>query len=230
MADSENPRRRRGCLSRIGTLILFVSAVALGMALYRMWQPQDLSDIGGYGMTAPVAERNMKEVLKNSIDRGYPLTLTEAELNEWLGRSLELKQGGVLAEKVDLKRVWIRLEKGVAEVIMEREVFGKPMTVSMFLQVEKSQDERSLNTMLHLHGGPFHPDVPSVNRGGRFGRLEVPQGFLVLVMPSFQKLAKLFPEEIRMGIEEMSQITIEDGRLILDPKAEMNSALPPPTF
>jgi len=227
MADSENPRRRRGCLSRIGTLILFVSAVALGYALYQMSQPQDLTDIGGYRSTTPVPERDMKAVLKNSIDRGYPLTISEEELNDWLGRSLQLKQGGALAGNVDFKRVWIRLEKDVAEVIMEREVFGKPMTVSMFLQVEKSQTDRALNTMLHLHGGPFHPDVPSITRGGRFGKLEIPQGFLVLVMPSFQKLAKLFPEEINMGIEEMSRISIEDGRLILDPKAEMDSALPP---
>ena len=51
----------------------------------------------------------MKAVLKNAIDRGYPVTLTETEINQWLGRTLATKQGGLLAGQVSLDRVWVRL-------------------------------------------------------------------------------------------------------------------------
>ena len=55
-------------------------------------------------------------------------------------------------------------------------------------------------------------------RGGRFGKLVVPQGFLLLVMPAYEKLVPLFREEIHLGFEEMARIKIEKNRLVLDPR------------
>ena len=80
MADPTKPKSGGGCLSKLVVLILLVSAGGLGAALFFIAQPQDLTDIGGYGPNAkPAPVRDMQVVLKNSIDRGYAVTLSESD-------------------------------------------------------------------------------------------------------------------------------------------------------
>ena len=169
-------------------------------------------------------------MLKSAIDRGYAVTLSEAEINQWLGRTLAVKQGGPLGDKVTLNRVWVRLEEGRAEVIMSRTAWGKPFTVSMFLQVERMEDVQGTYTEVRPHGGTFHPDFPKLLKGGRFGQMVVPQGFLILVMPAYEKLAGLFPEEIELAFKEMSRIRIEKGQITLDPREPTGHQGMPSTF
>lgn len=235
MADSSETQTGGGCLRKLLFLFLLTGAAGLGVAMYFIVQPQDLSDIGGYGQAEKASPaRDLKAVLHNAIDRGYPVTLTETEINQWLGRTLVAKQGGLLAGPVLLERVWVRLLDGRAEVVMERKIMGKPFTVSMFLKVEQLQGPKGVMTEVHLHGGPYAASLPLPPRGGRFGKLVVPQGFLLLVMPAYEKLAALFRDELHLAFEEMSRIKIESHRLVLDPREPSTdlpgipSDLPPP--
>lgn len=227
MADDDEPKKKKGgCLSKLMGLLVLAVIVGLGAAIYHITLPQDLSDIGGYSPspTTPASPpRDMQAVLTKSIEGNYSVQLSETELNHWLARELELKQGGELAEWVSLKRVWVRLREGVAEVIIERDVAGYPLTTSMFLQVEQTETAKGIATRIHLHGGGFHEMVPVPARGGRFGQLTVPQGFLIMVMPDFRKIAGLFETEIDLGFQQMSRIRIEDKRLTLDPKKPTRS-------
>lgn len=213
--------KKGGCLGKLFSLLVFAVIAGLGTAMYFFSLPQDLSDIGGY---MPVAKapasppRDIEAVLRKSVEGDYSVTLSETELNNWLARELELTQGGELAEWVSIKRVWVRLREGVAEIIIEREVAGRPMTVSMFIQVDQEETAKGMVTQIHLHGGAFHEDVPQPTRGGRFGRLTVPQGFLILVMEDFEKIAQLFETEIDLGFKQMARISIQDKRIMLDPK------------
>lgn len=217
MADSSKPNSVGGCLGKLVSLILLAAACVLGAALFFIFQPQDLSDLGGYGPAAKsTSQRNLKTVLQSALDRGYPVAVTESEINQWLNRTLTAKQGGALASQVSLERVWVRLADGHAEVIMERSLLGRPFTVSMFVTVEQSQGARGVRTEIHRHGGPYHENLPKPMRGGRFGRLIVPQGFLILVMPAYAKLAEIYHQEIRLAFEEMARIRIEPGRLLLE--------------
>lgn len=219
MADSSQTQSVGQRLLKWLVLILLASVCGLGLALFFMVQPQDLTDIAGYGTplkTAPA--RNLKAVLQNSLDRGYPLTLTESEINQWLGRTLVTKQGGLLAGNVSLERVWVRLEDGRAEVVMARKIMGQSFTISMFLKIGQSQGPNGMLTEVQLHGGPYLASLPQPPRGGRFGKLVVPQGFLLLVMPAYENLASLFREELHLAFEEMARIKIERHRLVLDPR------------
>lgn len=231
MADSSKPKSGGGCLGKLLVLILLVGFAGLAAAMFFVVRPQDLTDIGGYGpaaKTAPV--RDLKAVLQSSIDRGHAVTLTESEINHWLKRTLVAKQGGVLAGQMSLERVWVRLEEGHAEIVMERALMGQPFTVSMFLRVEQLQGLKGVETKVHLEGGPYHESLPRPPRGGRFGKLVVPQGFLLLVKPAYEKLAAVFEVEIGV-IEQMSRIKIEKGRLILDPREPSNDPMGlPQTF
>jgi len=209
----------RGCFSALIVLFLLLCATGLGFAMYFMAQPQDLSDIQGYQPDSrALLRRDIKLMLQKSRDSKYPLTLTEGEINQWLLGVLQAKQGGLLADKVSLDGVWVRLENGRAEVVLERKVMGYPFTVSMYLQIKQTETEKGSSIEVQMHGGPYHPYLPFPKCGGRFGQLPVPQGFLLLVMPAFNHLAKAFPEELHLGFEEITRIKIEDERLTLDPR------------
>lgn len=232
MAAPNTSKSVRGCFSTLITLILLLGAVALGAAVFLIAQPQDLTDIGGYGPAAKTTKtKDIKMIIKNSVERGFPVTLSEEDLNNWLDSTLNTKQGGLFGDKISLDHVWIRLLDGYAEIIMERKIIGRPFTLSMFVTVEKIESARGFSTNVKLDGGSYHPDLPQPLRGGRFGKLVVPQGFLILVMPAYAKLAALFPEERNLGIEEMSRIKIEKGRLILNPRPPSDTgSLIPQTF
>ena len=220
-----------GCLMRLALVILLVAGLALGSAVYFILRPQDLTDLGGYGPSAPAPARDLKVVLKNAIDRGYAVTLTETEINQWLGRTLVARQGGVLAGQVSLERLWVRLLDGHAELIMERRIAGRPFTVSMFVTIEQIQGAKGVLTSVHVHGGQYHKDVQRPLRGGRFGTLVVPQGYMILVRHAYEKLIPLFSEEIRLGFEEMARIRIEKNRLVLNPREPAGDLLGlPQTF
>jgi len=232
-SDSKKPKSGGGCFRKLIILVVLLGTFGIGVGYFFITQCQDLSDIGGFGPVAKATPvRDLKVVLRNSIDRGYTVSLTETEINQWLGRTLRTKQGGLLAKQVSLERLWVRLNDGFAEVIMERKFMGKPFTVSMFLKIEQTQGPREVVTEVHLQGGPYHINLPHSklgwvstecpppfpSRGGRFGKLVVPQGFLLLVLPSFKKLPDLFHEEIDLAFKEMARIKIEKNRLVLDPK------------
>ncbi len=216
-----------GCFSKLLFLILLIAAGGFVSAIYHVTQPQELADLSG---AKKLPERDMKVILKNAIDRSYPLTLSEAEINQWLARTLVTRQGGVMEGRVTLDRVLIRLEEDRAEVIMERRVLGRPFTVSMYLKVEKAEDATGIVTNFKPNGGPYHKDYPRPPQGGRFGKLVVPEGFLYLVFPAYQKLAALFPEEIDLAFTNMARVRIEKGKLVLDPREPLGEQGMPETF
>ena len=235
MSESKEPRPGGGCFSKLLFLILFSATAALGSAVYFIAQPQDLTDLGGYGTVSKITPtRDLKQVLVNAVEkaaanRGYAVTFSEAELNDWLARTVVAKQGGLLGTGVSLDRVWVRLEEGRAELIMARSLFGRSFTVSMYIQVERMEDSEGPFLNVQQDGGPYHKDYPRPPRGGRFGRLVVPQGFLYLVKPAYQKLAALFPEEAEL-LARMSKVKFEKGSLTVDPREALGQQGMPTTF
>jgi len=234
MADDKNPpppKPKGSCLGKLTALFSFAGVAGLGVALYFITQPQDLSDIKGRssGLTAAPKARDLRAVLQNSIDKSYPLPLTEEEINHYIRQTLATRQGGKLGTQVSLDAVSVRLEEGRAEIITERTIAGHPLTISMYVRVEQHLDVHGkTRTMIAREGGPFFPQLERTEKfakGGRFGQLVVPQGFLLLVMPQFEKLAALYEKELHLGFEEMSRIRIEKGKLMLDPRADGGSSM-----
>jgi len=229
-------RKSGGCLGRL--LVLFVLGVTgcMALALYLLWQPQELDDVDGAGSAAALApRRDLKAVVQSAIDRGYPVTISEEELNGYLARTLAVRQAGLLSEHVSLDGVWVRLEAGRAEIIMERRVLGRPFTLSAYVRIERTEELNGrATTRIIPNGGPIARGWPLPDRGGRFGRLVVPEGFLHLTLPAFRHLAEVFgtftPEgwdgDLQLGA--MANVRIDDGRLTLEPLSAEQAA--PPKF
>lgn len=212
-------------------LVLLVALGGLGTAVFFVSEAQDLSDVGGYGPAAKASQvRDMKSVLKNAIDRNYPVTLSEAEINQWLRETLTMKQGGILGEQFKLERFWVRLQQGQAELIMERSIFGKSLTVSMFFKVDKEARGKEVITTFNPSGGPMISGYEFPQKGGRLGQLVVPQGFLHLMMPAYQKVGDLFKTEIELAFERMHKISFESDRIVLDPREVLGDQGMPQTF
>jgi len=217
-------RKSRGCLGMVMTLFVLGLLGALALGFYLISQPQEMGDIDGARAASALAPvRDLKSVVQNAVDRGYSVTLTEEEINGYLARTLLARQAGLLSEHVSLDGVWVRLEPGRAEIIMERRILGRPFTVSSYVRIEQTE-ELNGRTRTHIvpNGGPYVDGV-KLNRGGRFGRLIVPEGFLHLTKPAYKALADVYGHETPEGWESelqfgaMSRVRIEDGRLTLEP-------------
>ncbi|MES2996035.1 MAG: hypothetical protein V4733_04410 [Verrucomicrobiota bacterium] len=209
------PKKKTGCFMRLVLFVLFLSATVLLACFWFILQPQDLSDIAG--QAPEPGSRNVSVVLQNASKRNIPVTLSEKEINVWLNQRLKGSQTGVPGGRVKFERVLVRLEEDLAEVILTRKVFGRPFTVSMFVCLNQTEEQDGPKTEALLHGGPYHPEMNRPDRGGRFGRLVVPQGFLLLVLPSYKNLAVALAPEIEIAFHEMERIAIKDGRLELNP-------------
>lgn len=217
MAERQE-EKKGGCLGRLLVLFVLVLLVAFAAALFFIALPQDMGAIPGYAVAPPPNGRDLTRVLENSIKGGHALTLTEAEVNAYLKRTLVARQNGLLAPWVELRGAAVRFHPGHAEVVLERTISGRPFTLSMFVSIDQTETpDGRITTYVNKHGGPYHPRVSFLNRGGRFGRLVVPQGFLILVIGSFERLAQVYPRELDLACKEMARIKIEQGKLVLDP-------------
>ena len=231
MADSGDvPVKKGGCFSKLVGLLLLVVAVGVGAAVVTIVKPQDLSDLEGRGPGA-VAEksRDLPQVMKNALEGGYALTLSEKEINLYLRDTLKAEQGGFLADQVAIRDVAVRLEADRAEVIIEREIAGQVLTLSMYLRVEQTEmPDGRVTTEIFRNGGLYHESLPRPAVGGRFGQLPVPEGFLHLVLPSFTELASVYRSESGMAsakaldfIDDMARIRIEEGKLVMQSTPSM---------
>lgn len=227
MSEPSSMPPKSSCLGKLVTLFAFGGVAALGVAVSYIWQTQDLSDLKGVGPSA-VGKKSpdLNVVIKNSLNGGYPITITEEDLNLYLRQTLEAKQGGLLEEWVKLKGVAVRLTEDQVEVILEREVFGYASTLSMYVGIEQSINPKgAVVTDIRLGGKPYHESVSHPIRGGRFGKLEVPQGFLKLVLPAFESLGAVYKEEVEDGINAMQRIKIDKGKVLLDPRVDGGGSL-----
>ncbi len=209
--------------AKIFRFFIFVVCLVLIWAIFQISKPQDLQDIDGY-KDAGAPSRDLENVLNLAVGGNYAVTLTELEINQLLATKLISKQGGMLADSASIKQVLVRLKQDLAEVIVVREVFGRELTSSMYLQFEQNQSDSKISTQLHLHNGALNETSVLPKVGGRMGQLSVPQGFLLAIMPDMEKIAAALSPEITLGFDKMARFKIENKNLILDPRRPTKNA------
>ena len=224
---------RGGCIKSIFQVYLLVAIFYLGVHVYFMWQPAGNPDgvtqqvmnaqvagvkifpaVEAYPM-AQIAGRTeimegrsipapmLKERLQSAIERNYPLTLREEEINAWLGKRLDVRQGGKLAPFVKIRGLWVDFKQDQIELIIERELpWGKVHVTSLFMSFE--QGKRGFSISRH---------------SCHIGQVRLPGGFARLVSPAFDNLAQELEDELKPYYNmRIHDIRIEDGKITLDPR------------
>ncbi|MGC6565082.1 MAG: hypothetical protein ACON38_05660 [Akkermansiaceae bacterium] len=201
--------------------LLFVGL--LGYGVFLSFEGQDLSDIEGRAENdRELNPSSVPIMIEMAAKNRQAITISEKELNSWIAKTLKVRQEGMLADHVELKGVWVRFdneESGRAEIIIEREIKGRPHTISMFVRVErKKKEDGSYTTYIHKDGGRLWGLLAF---GGKFGKIRVPQGFLFFTQSSFQALSNLFEQELKWMEEEITtrgggQILFEEGQMRIE--------------
>ncbi|MGJ8725226.1 MAG: hypothetical protein ACSHYB_11765 [Roseibacillus sp.] len=193
-------------------LLALALLVFLFTAITLSFLPQDLSDLEGRnedGTSTPPA-RNLERVLENAASQGIQVTLTEEEVNQWVASKVKGTQEGVLGKSVSYRGTWIRFKEGSAEVVFEREAFNRLHTIAMNVEIEQLiEGNNQMSTNIHW-------------RGGRLGQMPVMQGYLLLVMSSYEELAKAMAPEMRSLkslLQGKATIEFEEGKVSFEPRS-----------
>jgi hypothetical protein len=187
----------------ISMMTVFLTVIALGMlaAVAMVVLPRDMSKVGGYPVNPLAGEkpRNLlAEAQKIMIDRSAELSLSEEEVNRYLNTRLQGEQKGPMAALVKFRGVYLDFAPGAADVIIERELFGMPITMSAKLTTEQAR------------GRAYYKPA-----GWTLGRVELGERNVKPVIDLFLRLRGTCLDEYH-AIQQMSDVRFEDNRVVLD--------------
>jgi hypothetical protein len=191
----------RGGISVMTVFLTLCAIIMLGVVTFVVL-PKDLSKVAGYPATATVSgqPRNLlDESQRVMISRDKALTFTEEQVNTYLNNRLQGKQDGMMAILVKFKGVYVDFTPGYAEVIVEREFLGMPLTMSAKIKGEK-----------------FRRQVLYKPAGWTIGKIEFKSRNIKPVIEMFTRLRETLQEEYQ-AIKLMADVRFEEDRLVLDP-------------
>jgi len=222
-----------GCGSILSWLFLSVIMLYMGVHVYFLWQPagspnvfnarvmdfkvagvQIFPAIQAYpvkniaGRVDIIEGRSiqpplLKQRLALAIERNYPITFREEEINAWLAKRLEIKQAGVLAGFAEVRGVWVHFQKDEIELIIERELLGENVHItSLFMGFERTR------TGYRISRHSCH-----------IGQLRLPGGFGHLLMPAFQNMVNELADELQPYYDhKIFDVRVEEGKITIDPR------------
>jgi len=217
-------RRGFSLLKTIITIAVLVALTSIAAHTVMSWVPRNLQDVAGTGPVEEGAEiPDLAERLKEAIQKSsYEVRITEEELNRYIASKLELTQSSIVDDYVKITGVYIDLKPDLIDVSIEREFNipnnqqsdgSKKIGFMPFSQTVSMQIE--LRTVDDVDGGKMRT-VSFL--GGDFGKSPAPGSLVRIVKPSFDVIAEVFEEEIKLGYEEMTSVIVSDGVITLDPR------------
>lgn len=207
-SKARTPYRRPTYAQSDGSSMMsvFLGLLTVGMLVLVamvMW-PRDLSGVGGYvidpiaAASNPVKRNLLDEAQKLMIGRSSEMAISELEVNTYLAERFKGEQGGLMASLVSYKRVLVDFTPGNAEVIVLRELFGFPMTLSCNARID---DVRGSFV--------FTPT------GWSIGRINLGSTNLKPVIDLFARLKSSASEEFET-MRNLTGVRFEDDVIVLD--------------
>lgn len=175
--------------SLVATLLFLAFTGGLIFVVVRMWQPQDLKDIAGY--TDKGASRDLSLLIRNA--NGAPVSFTEGELNRYLRDTCRMRQTGIFSIIAHAQGVAVRVHNGYAELVIDRLV-GSNMhqTTAVNLSFHQKNEHGRPVLKIDFQGGA--PLLGRMPRGGRIGRVGVPQRHIQVLKPALETLLTCYPD------------------------------------
>lgn len=205
----------------IGVFVL-ISLTSIGLHTVFSWVPVSLQDVEGVNPSEDAVVVDLKERLQQALDKSYEVTISEEELNLYIAERLKLTQSAIVDDYITIKGVYVDLQPGAMEVIIEREIdydrnvkddgskqfsfLPLTQTISLSMEVSVSTAENGdVSTTVSFPGA-------------KFGQSPAPGGLVAVVKPSFDVIAKFFEQEIKLGYNNQTSVKIEDGVMTIDPR------------
>lgn len=196
--DYRSPMGRFSLLHHLWSKFNFWSTVAVSLflsftailllVLLRLWMPQDLSDIAGYGDTEPA--RDLEAVIRNA--NGGSVTITEAEINRYLRQTCRMRQPGIFSIITHCQGVAVRLHNGYAEVVFDR-ILGANMhqTTAVYLTFNQELKHGIPELNAELRGGDS--GINPMFNGGSIGSIALPHRYVRMLRPALDSLLSCYP-------------------------------------
>lgn len=202
-------------------LLLFVTFIITMIVItVRMWQPQDLSDIEGYNDTIP--SRNLERLICRKAPLREVIVIPEADINRYLRDTCRIRQDGFFSIFSQGHGIAFRFHDGYAELIIDR-VFGhdshQTTAVNISFTREVTDEQPKLNVA--LRGGS--PIFGTIHRGGRIGKLAVPQRHITILQPALESLKGSYPAICEVLLDNGYCPFFEEGRVVLRPYSTIQS-------
>lgn len=188
-----------GFLAALTVLMMLVFA----FLYFQAYQAESLDDVDGYNAPAGTTVRNLKSLLAVGLSSGKNLTVTEKEINAYLSATLHARQAGPLASKASISGVAVRLVDGQFQLIIARQLFGRPHTVAMNFDLSQIKEGNASVWQVQADGG-------------RIGRLPVNGGLLRLILKPVGQIGSAYAGELKI-LRHASSVRVEDGRILLGP-------------
>ncbi len=184
------------------TVLLALIAVAFLGAAIMVVLPKDMSGIKGYPVSAGLNTSNPKNLLTEAqsimFEPGGKVELSEEEVNLYLNHRIDGIQGGALGGLLKYKGTYVDFSKGVAEIYVERSLFGMPVTMSSRIRIEH-----------------YRSEVRWEAAGGTLGKINLGSSHLQPVMQVFIRMMRTCRDEVGV-INHMANIHFEEDKIILE--------------
>ncbi len=203
----------------LAALLFLLFTGLLAHLVLQMWTPQPLNDIAGF------AERGGRaEDLAVRLDEadGHELVIYEGELNRYLKETCRMRQTGLFSIIAHAQAVGVRIHDGYAELVIDR-VLGANFhqTTSAHISFTQKMEHGRPTLRAEFRGGA--PILGSMPRGGRIGRLAIPQRHIQMLQPALETMLACYPN-ITQAIEKHGYLPVfiggkagEEGKVRLVP-------------
>ena len=222
-----------GCMLISSWFLLLTVMFYMGIHVYFLWQPTGKPDainarlmnaklmgvqifpavcsypVEGIAGRSDVIDGEAKQTpkvkqrLALAVERNYPVTFREEEINAWLAKRLNLIQDGALAPYVDIRGVWVNFMEDELELIVERKLpWANSHVTVLYMGFERTRSGYSIS-----------------RHSCHIGQLKLPGGFGYLLMPAFQNIVDELADELEFHHDhEIYDVRVQEGKITIDPR------------
>jgi hypothetical protein len=202
---SRRPPQRPVYDSGFSMMTVFLGLVAIAMlgVVAMVFQPREMSEVAGYPSKVSLGGEKPRNLLEEAqramIDRSAVLVLSEEEVNRYLNHRLAGEQTGAMSAFVKFRGVYVDFSPGEAEIIVEREFFGMPMTMSARLRNER-----------------FRQQIVYKPSGWTIGKISLGARNVKPVIDLFLRMRDTCIDEYHV-LQQMREVTFEQNQIALNP-------------
>ncbi|MDB2496951.1 hypothetical protein N9X25_07365 [Verrucomicrobiales bacterium] len=199
----QKPKPSYGGGISVMDVFLFLVACAMIVVIVMVVMPKDLSGLKGHPVDPLLEKKDVRNLLaegqKIMVERKQALEISEAEVNKYLNVRLQGDQEGIMSSLVKFKGAYFDFSPDLAEVIIERELLGMPITMTSRIRPEK-----------------FQRQVIYRNAGWSIGKIDFTSRNIKPIIDMFVRMRIACKEEYDVLLQ-MNGVRFEQDKVILDP-------------